>query len=293
MQPPQRAHQRAAERVAGLLRGDQVQLQRPRLRHHGGLPMPKTKTFSLSAAAATACGSAMMASPATIGDAGKPGARRFGDGARPDGRQIDAAILVGLRRLDQHADAGRRRNAAARAQLRDPRQHGVGALGGLDRKHVIVRHHGRLPDVVRARSRCSRPSPCVISARSCGVGARLPTLPAGIRISRRDLVGADDAKTAVLENPHHAREQMIVAAAIDAPDPRQQPEHLPVDAQRAERRPHRRADERDVAAALVPGAAQEAPDLRDREPAVRIFLDQRGVGPAADREQHDAPAAAR
>ena len=73
--------------------------------------MPTTKIFALSAAAATAAGSATIDAACHDRDAGEPGARRFLDGARPDRRQVEAAVLLRLRRLDQHAGAGRRRDA--------------------------------------------------------------------------------------------------------------------------------------------------------------------------------------
>ena len=45
---------------------------------------------------------------------------------------------------------------------------------------------------------------------------------------RRHLVGAEDAEAVILEQPSDARKQVIVAAAIHAPHPRQQAEHAPV-----------------------------------------------------------------
>src|SRR6202040_1834869 len=78
---------------------------------------------------------------------GKPGARDQFDRARADRWQVEAPILSGLRRLDQYADAGWRADAAEPPQFGNPRQHVIGALGGLDGDDVAVGHHSRLADI--------------------------------------------------------------------------------------------------------------------------------------------------
>ena len=146
-----------------------------------------------------------------------------------------------------------------RAQLCDPRQHAVGALGGLDGEHVTGGDHRPLPDVVRP-DRAQQAEPAFDVGKVLRRSARgSPTLPAGIRICGCDLVRADDAKPAILEDAHDTRQQVIVAAAIDAPRPAAAGWNISQSTRSArQRRPDRRADERDVAAALGPGVAQEA-----------------------------------
>ena len=76
----ERANQCCAQRIAGFLRGDQIDRKRPRQRpgHRAvtsGTPM--TKIFSRSAAAATAAGSAMMVLPAVTATPASPARTAF------------------------------------------------------------------------------------------------------------------------------------------------------------------------------------------------------------------------
>ena len=67
----------------------------------------------------------------------------------PNRGQVEADILAALGRLDEHADPPFELEPAARAHLRDPRQHRVGALRGLDRKRALARDDRALPDIER------------------------------------------------------------------------------------------------------------------------------------------------
>ena len=102
--------ERRTERIAGFLRRDEVDRQRsrPRLAIHAdfssGTP---TKIFAKSAAAVSCAGSATIVAAGRNGKAGKTGACDILDRLRSDGRQIEAAVLARLRRLDENADAGR------------------------------------------------------------------------------------------------------------------------------------------------------------------------------------------
>ena len=149
----ERANERRAERVAGFLRGDEIDRQRSRPRravHRRASPAtPTKKILARSAAALTCAGSATIALPAATARPGKTGARDVLDGLRPDRRQIKAAILAGFRRLDQNADAGRLRHAPLAAQLRDAHQQIVGAFGGFDGEHVAIGDDHGLTDIER------------------------------------------------------------------------------------------------------------------------------------------------
>ena len=116
-------------------------------------------------------------------DAGEPRARRRLHGPRPDRRQVEAAVLRRLRRLDQHADA-RPASRCARARAarrpapaccrcrRPPRPPAPGCpRPPPPARRRTVRSHA----AARARARYRR-------GRAAPVQA-LPMLPRGIRIS--------------------------------------------------------------------------------------------------------------
>ncbi len=108
--------------------------------------------------------SAMIGAASLDRDAGKTSGDGGFDGASANRRQIEAAVLGRLRRLDENAAPGRKLESASRRNSRDARQHAVGTLRRLDCDHVIAGHHHGLADVERtgrpqavpARLRCRR-----------------------------------------------------------------------------------------------------------------------------------------
>src|SRR5947208_7905825 len=67
---------------------------------------------------------------------------------------------------------------------------------------------------------------------------------------RRDCVCSKQPKPVLFENRGYALEQVIVAAAEYAEDSRQQPQRLEIRSDLPDGRPHHRADENDITAAL-------------------------------------------
>ena len=164
----ERARQARAQRVAGFLRGDDVNRQRPWLRlmlHRAASSRtPTRKIFARSAAATAWPASAMIVPPAATAKSGKAGVRDILDCLRTDRRQIEAAILARLWRLDENADARRRHHPPLASQIGNTSEQIIGTLRRLDREHVVVGDHHRLPHVERpecrdhrrARARCRR-----------------------------------------------------------------------------------------------------------------------------------------
>ena len=147
-------------------------------------------------------------------DAGKPRARGFRDGARPDRRQVDAAVLSGLRRLDQHA-ARRPASGCARAARSSAMRASMPSVpsAASTASTWFGRDDRRLADVERSDRVQQREG-----ARDVGAVAlrwrSAPDRPFGHQDFRRHLMRADDAEAVLLEHLHDAREQVIVAAAI-------------------------------------------------------------------------------
>src|SRR5207245_40769 len=69
----------------------------------------------------------------------------------------------------------------------------------------------------------------------------------------RDCMGSKEAEAVLFEDRGNTLEQMIVAAAKDAVDSRQQAQRLEIRPDLPDRRPHHRADENHIAAALLAG----------------------------------------
>src|SRR5262245_44611363 len=79
---------------------------------------------------------------------------------------------------------------------------------------------------------------------------------------------------------------MIIAAAEDAVDSRQQPERLEIRPDLPDRRSHHRADENHIAAALLVGKPAKPAELADGGPVMRVACDPLRIGPAANGEEH-------
>ena len=79
-------------------------------------------------------------------DPGKTGLRAL-DRIRPDGGEIDALLLFGFRRLDQHPNRAAMVPTSSLTQFGTAGQHGVGAFRRLDGENVAFHHHGGLPHV--------------------------------------------------------------------------------------------------------------------------------------------------
>src|SRR5262249_56864680 len=105
-----------------------------------------------------------------------------------------------------------------------------------------------------------------------------------------DLVRAHQPETIPHEDFRNARQQMVVAAAKDAQDPRQQPQRLEVGPDSPDRGPHQRSDENDVAAAFAAGEATKPAELPDRRPVMRQAGDLMRGRPPPNREKHDTAA---
>jgi len=81
---------------------------------------------------------------------------------------------------------------------------------------------------------------------------------------------------------------MIIAAAEDAVDSRQQPKRLEIRPDVPDRRPHHRADENHVAAALLAGKPTKPAELADGSPVMPVACDTLRIRPAANGEKHHA-----
>ena len=176
--------QRAAEGVAGELARDQEEphahgARAPRGRGRRRRPRPRSRRSRGSSRPP-----ASTATPARPGRGGAPTV----DGA--DRRQVEAAVLAGLRRLVEHAaaPAGPEAGAGARHEV----EQRVGALDRLEAEADAAR---RPPPPARRRP---TPSAATIaaaraaSARSASEGATRPRTPA-----RRHEVGQD-----LVRRPH-------------------------------------------------------------------------------------------
>jgi hypothetical protein len=78
---------------------------------------------------------------------------RLRDRIGADGRQIEPPVLAGLRRLDQHARAGRELDPSAFAHLGNPSEHGCRPFGCFHCNYVPVCNHRSLTDIERANRR--------------------------------------------------------------------------------------------------------------------------------------------
>ena len=107
----------------------------------------------------------------------------------------------------------------------------------------------------------------------------------------RDVLGRQQTKAVLLEQPPDPRLQMIVAAPEQPHQLRHQPDRPEVRSHLPKRRPHDRADECHVAASLLGGEPLETPELADPRPMMRIGGDTLRVGPFAERKQNDSAAA--
>lgn len=83
---------------------------------------------------------------------------------------------------------------------------------------------------------------------------------------------------------------MIIPAAIEPRQPRQDPKRGPIQPKILEPRPMNGADGHDVAQAVLAGKLHAQSECAERHPFVRKALDLR-IRKAAQREHHDGPAA--
>ena len=116
--------------------------------------------------------------------------------------------------------------------------------------HVAVDHHRGLADVERTERAQHLPPPRDIGA---GAGIRRSAGDAALGHQQigRDVLDPDHAKAVLLEDAADAGQQMIVAAAKRAHDLAEHAQRAPVQPDLRQRRPHQRADEDQVAAALA------------------------------------------
>ena len=116
----------------------------------------------------------------------------------------------------------------------------------------------------------SKASAVAMSAWSRAAGSLAAQRPLRHQNFRRDFVCANQPEAVLLENCRDALEQAIVAAAQQTDDPRKQPERLEIRPDFPDRRPHHRADEHHIPAALALGDPAEPAELPERGPMMRI-----------------------
>ena len=198
-----------------------------RRRAHGALPAatkvaPTKNNPAASAARIIACKVGGDRAGGLDRDAGEPRGGGRLHRSRPDRRQVEAAVLPGLRPFHENAGSGGDTHASLAPQRRDAREHLIGALGGFDREHVVVRDHHGLPDIERPdRGDQRKPARDVgVVARGRGDGSQRA---GGNEDFGRDLMGADETQALLLDDPCYARQEVIVPAPERSDDARQQP----------------------------------------------------------------------
>src|SRR5262245_18141108 len=108
---------------------------------------------------------------------------------------------------------------------------------------------------------------------------------------RRDCVCYKQPKPVLFENRGYSLEQVIVAATEDAENSRQEPQCLEIRSDLLDGRPHHRADENDVPAALPVCNPAKRAELAHRGPVMGITRNPLWLCPTANREKHDTPSA--
>ena len=145
----QRAHQVGAQQIAGLLAGDDGNLERPPVHLPASSPVsPTTKRPSRSARATISPKSSTSERPASTPMPTSPAAWAASTVAGPIVGKIGAQFLVGLGALDQNAAlaAG---DAAVVAQVAHPFEQQVGALDAFKRDGAAANGDRCLADVQR------------------------------------------------------------------------------------------------------------------------------------------------
>ena len=215
--------------------------------------MPRRERPSASAAATIASLSSSTTRCAST--ARRPGPPRGElDGARPDRRQVGLEDLPELRRLDQHAAAGRSAAAGrageaprrARAAHRCPRPPST--------PRCARRHHHRLADVERAE-RLEAAKPRFAASCASGGGSTLPRRPSAPEAEARPRARRRPESRA----PRRSRPRRAAGRrrpADVAPDVEEVCPTDGVDAQRAQRRPSHRAEQHRPGAALTPDGSR-------------------------------------
>src|SRR5262245_4578849 len=105
---------------------------------------------------------------------------------------------------------------------------------------------------------------------------------------RGDRLCSNQPEPVLFENRGNTLEQMIVTAAEDADDSRQQPECLEVGSDLPNCRPYHRADQNDIATALPAGEPTKHAELSHRSPVMRIAREPFWIRPTTNGEKHDA-----
>src|SRR5262245_6473527 len=101
---------------------------------------------------------------------------------------------------------------------------------------------------------------------------------------RRDCVGPKQPKAVFFENRGDAFEEVIVAAAENAENSRQEPQRLEIGSDLPDGRPHHRADEYDIAAALPTRKPAKRAELAHTRPVMGIPRNAIWLRPTANRE---------
>jgi len=191
--------------------------------------------------------------------------------------------------LDQHAAHRGRCDPPVSAQLDDASEHEVGPFRRLDHQHAPVGYDHGLTDVEWAGGGEQSKALCNVGAIAV---ARALAAERSFRHQdfRRNFVRPDDPEAVLFENRGDTGEQMIVTAAEDAQDARQQPERREIRLDLPDRRPHQRADEHGVPATLPACEPAEPAELAKRDPVMRIERDAPRISPTANRKKHGAAA---
>ena len=150
--------------------------------------------------------------------AGQPSGRGPLDGARSDGRHVDAQLLARLGPLRQHA--ARRRQRTAVGQCHDPLQHGVCALRPLDGQHFALRHHYGLTGIDGAQRLPHGKAQLRVGLILAPKGHATHATGASQQLGRH-LMHATHAQAFGLEEAHHAGQHRIVASRQQAHNLRQ------------------------------------------------------------------------
>ena len=145
--------------------------------------------------------------------------------------------------------------------------------------HMAVDHDDGLADVERTE-RVEHLAPFGDIGGGGGIRRGAGDASLGHQQIGRDILDADHAKAVLLEDAADARQQMIVAAAKRRPDVAEDAERSPVQPDLRQRRPHQRADEDQVAAALAAKQFCGPAELADRDPVMAKALDPHRIAGA-------------
>ena len=202
----------------------------------------------------------------------RPAAAAFDHGLGPDGRHIDAFLLPGLGRLDQHPGTSAPARPACFAQFGAAGEHRIGAFGGFHGKDVTLYHHRGLAHV-EAAERPHHIERHIDIGLLLG-GGRLGAEPANARHDLRRHVGRPMHPIAlVLEETHDPRQHVVVAAFAEAEQERQGLQCAEIEPHVGEIRAVHAANDHQILAAVAVERGEHLADLAPLDPGMRKALD--------------------